>query len=137
MTLRVNFAGVEDKDFEALPSGTYRCSVANGEVAVGKDSGQEYIKWTFIVQEGKYTNRNLWSNTTLQQKGLFNLKKLLKATGRFTDDDLAGDIDFEIDDVIGAQLMLVVGQQEYQDRITNQVRNFKPVSDEDVDSVLP
>jgi len=128
--MRVNFTDVESTTFEAIPKGTYKAKITDGEIRESgpnaKNPGAQYINWEFTIQEGEYTSRKQWLNTSLLPQALFSLKGLLEATGRFTQDQLDGDLDFEIEDVLGSDVVIVVNTREYEGEMRNDVKRVKP-----------
>jgi hypothetical protein len=116
--LKLNLGDIELKNFDPVPAGTYTCTVTAGEMKKTSGEGKlgvvPMINWEFtIVEPEEFAKRKLWTNTVIHETTLFNLKALLLATGEYTDEDLATEIDFEIEDVIGKELDLVAGQREY------------------------
>jgi hypothetical protein len=122
MSLRVNLSEVEGSSFDAIPSGRYPLNVFDGEIRTSeseraKHPGSQYIAWEFTVDAGDFEGRHLWENTLLDHadctcgdeekfnKGLFKLKQLFSATGKWTDEQLDSDeFSFEIDDVLGSKI---------------------------------
>jgi hypothetical protein len=126
--VKINFADTEVNDFEPLPAGWYTVAVTDGEMKESgpnsKNPGSEYIHWEYTVQEGQFANRKVWDNTTLLPHALFSLKGLLAAAGFPVD----GDLDFEIDDVIGKQIQVKLSQREADNGNTyNDVKGYKAV----------
>jgi hypothetical protein len=124
--MKINFAETEVQDFEPLPSGWYTVAVTDGEIRESgpqsKNPGAEYIHWEYTVQEGQFANRKVWDNTTLLPHALFSLKGLLGAAGFPVD----GDLDFEIDDVIGKQVQVKLSQRDADNGNTyNDVKGYK------------
>jgi hypothetical protein len=59
------------------------------------------------------------------------LKGLLAATGLWTKEELASDtFDFEIDRVVGTDVIAVVTIGSYQGEPTNNIRRIKPFSED-------
>ena len=147
--MRINLTDVEDRNFEALPAGRYRLKIADYEMREVKGDGKlpkgtPMINWEFTVicdaktGDEKYSNRKLWMNSILHEKTLFNLKALLRATGQF--EDLEGEIDFEPEDLMGAEVIGVVAQREYNGDTVNDVKRVIGLSDverEETSSLLP
>lgn len=110
MSIRINFSETEGGMgiIDPLPTGKYHVKVTDGEIResgpAAKNPGSEYINWEFTVQDGPYENRKVWTNTTLLPHALFALKGLLGACGF----DVTGNIDFDIDDVIGTDVIVRV-----------------------------
>lgn len=136
--MKVNFSNVEVQDFEPLPAGWYVVNVTDGEIRESgpksKNPGSEFIHWEYTIQEGQpFANRKIWDNTTLLPHALFSLKGLLAATGRFNDDQLGDELDFEIEDVLGSTLQVRVtqrdGEGEYSGNVYNDVKGYKAVGE--------
>lgn len=128
MGLTINLTDVESGGYDPLPSGAYTVRVTDGELRESgpsaKNPGSQYINWEFTVQDGEYENRRVWTNTSLLPQALFRLKELLGATGRFS--DLDGVLDFEIDDVLGAEMRITVIQKPGQDGAPrNEIKRFR------------
>jgi hypothetical protein len=136
--VRVNLADVESGGFDPVPSSRYPLAVFDGEIKYSGDTakhpGAAYIAWQFIIQAGEYEDRYVFDNTIFAHdwldeqgdlagcdcgdadliakfnKGLFKLKNLLAATGKWTEEQLnADDFDFEIEDVVGSLVAAQVG----------------------------
>jgi hypothetical protein len=131
MGIRVNLTDV-GTGFDPIPSGKYKAKVSDGSVEVSgetaKNPGAQYIKWELTVTEGEFEGRKLFLNTSLLPQALFGLKGLLAATGSWNEEELNGDLDFEIADVLGEELGIVVTQKEYQGDTVNNVKRCLPLS---------
>lgn len=152
MGIRVNLSDV-DGGFDPLPAGRYVLNVFDGEIRTSGDNakhpGSQYIAWEFTVASGDFEGRHVWTNTVIDHgdcdcgqaetfnKGLFQLRDLLAATGRWTAEELAADdFDFEIEDVVGQQVsaQLTVRQsEEYGDQ--NQIKRFRPLGDAERENI--
>jgi len=147
---KVNFSGVEVRDFsEPVPVGWYHMKVTDGEVRESgpnaKNPGAEYINWEMTIQEGEYENRKGWVNASLLPHALFTLKGLLGACGI----DVSGDLDFEIHDVVGRDLLAkatIVPRRTKEGAVVdgefqNEWKSFKEYSGDipssQADSLLP
>jgi hypothetical protein len=150
--MRINLTDVQDRSFEALPAGKYVVKITDWEMRETKDNpgnklpaGTPMVNWEFTVLreaggDTKYENRKLWMNSILHEKTLFNLKALLRATGNFSDGDLEGEIDFEPAEQVGAEMIAVVTQREYNGDTTNDVKRVMGLSTQDREgaaSLLP
>jgi hypothetical protein len=131
MGIKVNFTDVQSSDFEPIPSGTYAARVTDGEIResgpTAKNPGAQYINWEFTIQEGEHESRKQWMNTSLLPQALFGLKGLLAATGRYTQEQIDGELDFDIDEVVGSQVKIVVAQRTYEGELRNEVKRVKPM----------
>jgi len=144
--MRINLTDVEDRSFEPLPSGRYILKITDFELRETSGSGKlgagvPMINWEFTVQsdrngDEKYKNRKLWMNTVIHEKTLFNLKSLLRATGAFKDDELVGEVDFEPEQCLGAEIIGVVAQREYNGDTVNDVKRVAPLGETERDSSL-
>ncbi len=157
--VRVNLADAGE-GFDPVPGGTYATTIDSGELRVtssegeAKHPGSEYVNWDFIVTQGDFEGRHIFTNTTVSHgdcdcgdeetfnKSLFGIAGLLKATERYSEDQLASDdFELEVDDVIGSDLALLVGiskSEEYGDQ--NTVKRYRPISamvSAVTDSLLP
>jgi Protein of unknown function (DUF669) len=149
--VRINLTEVEDRSFEAIPSGRYRLKLDDFEMREVKredgkvPKGTPMINWEFLVVcdaktgDDKYSGRKVWMNTLLIQQSLFNLKGLLKATGKYTEEELAGELDFDPEDVMDCEVIGVVSQREYNGDTVNDIKRVLPLSEKDIEetSLLP
>ncbi len=149
--MRVDLSGVET--FEVIPSARYQAIVTDGEIRVSgpnaKHVGSEYINWEFTIQEGEQEGRKQWTNTPFshgecdcddwKDGALFGLNNLLAATEKWTTEELDSDeFDFEIDDVIGSSVTIIVIVEQYQGDEVNNIKRVKPAyAGDDADSLLP
>ena len=120
--INVNLNEVEDLS-QPIDAGQYVTRILKGEKAVGKDSGAEYIHWEIEVVEGEMKGRHLFFNTSLQEKALRNLKKMLDAAKVETNKDGS----FNTEDAIGMEFVAVVGQREYEGKVSNEVSDYLSV----------
>lgn len=167
MGVRVNLAGVEG-GFEPVPSGKYPLNVVSGEIRESnsdKHVGAEYIAWGFTIAGGDFEDRWVWDNTIIRHdwvdedgneagcqcgdeeniakfnKGLFKIVELLKATGKWTDEELdSEDFELDISEVEGSQVAAILGirkSDEYGDQ--NTIRKYKPIGSMELadSSMLP
>lgn len=138
--LSINFADVTEVSFDPIPAGTYRMEITGVEERAVKNEGGKnpvgtpMLNWEFTVKDGEYDGRHVWMNTVLAGGGLGQLKSLIRATGRFTDDDLNGDLDIDPEnDIVGAEVAVTVRirkSSEYGD--SNDVRSVKSLESADL-----
>lgn len=143
MGIRVNFTDVVSTQREVLPAGKYIVKVTDGELKQSgenaKNPGAEYINWEFTVQQGKYEGQKAWTNTSLLPHALFSIKNLLTAVGH----DTSGELDFDIDDVLGKELQIRLTVKPAKDGYDeqNEVKGFYSTGAEQTtmtkSSVLP
>lgn len=121
MAVRVDMTGVSTT-FESLPVGYYQAVVEKCEEMLTKDKTKSMLKWTFSVTEPEeFIGRKAFTNTVLVQNSLWVLKRLLIAIGLGTEESLSGEIEFEIEDVIGLSCTIVMGPHEYEGKTTTQL----------------
>ena len=143
--MRINLSGVESFSFEPIPAGTYPAKITDGEMVEVRNQGRlpagtPGVNWEFTIQGGEYDGRKVWMNTWIAESTMPGLKALLEASGRFTPEQLDGDLDFEIEDLIGSDVLVVVRQRLYQGEMRNDVRRVKSISGEEAPtatSLLP
>jgi hypothetical protein len=148
--MRINLTEVEDRSFEAIPAGRYHLALVNFEMREVKGGGKvpagtPMINWEFNVVsdaktgDTKYQNRKVWMNTVLTDSALFNLKALLRATGKYSDEDLSSEIDFDPEDIMDTQMVGVISQREYNGDTVNDIKRVLPLSDKAIEesSLLP
>jgi hypothetical protein len=130
MSMSLNFAGVGDGGFDAIPAGFYVVAVTGYDEVETSESAKKLgpgvpgINWEFTVQEGEYQGRKLWTNTYFHQSTLPMLKGLLKASGLFTDEQLNGQINFEPDMLMRARLGVKVRVRNYNNEDRNDIQRF-------------
>jgi len=117
--ISVNLNEVEDVS-KPIPAGQYITRIIKAEKETGKESGKAYIHWEGEIIEGEYKPKHLFWNTSLQVNALWNLKKLLDAASVVTNKDGS----FNTEDAIGAEFTAVVGQREYEGKVTNEVTDY-------------
>lgn len=139
MTLKVNFADVKDNAFEAKPKGTYRVKITDCEVRVtsekAKNPGEEYLNLELTIQEGDYSGQKFWvSLFPTIAKALGIVKGFMRATGRWTDDELnspeldLGSWEDFYDRMEGAELLVYNKPEEYNGDMQDRIKpNYKPV----------
>lgn len=116
MGQRINLAGIEDKDFSALPSGKYLVAVTGGEwKEAGPNSkaenvGKPMLNVEFTVQDdGEYQGRKVWTNLLFAESTAWRIKQFALATGCVTEDEIeSGEFDFDLDTFMGAELVVQV-----------------------------
>lgn len=119
MPIHVDFTNT--KGFEPLPSGIYVCSVTEVEERQGPNA--PYIHWRFTVEEGEFTGRHVWYNTTLKDDALFALRGLLNALSEEPTPD--GPFSFDPTDYLGKLCRVTVELSTYNGKPVNNVKEVK------------
>jgi len=129
MPLSVNLTGVETKA-SALPPGMYLGAVDKAEEKTSQ-SGNPYVSWVFnIIEPDEFVGRKAFYNTSLLPQSLWVLKRLLSALG-YEDDQLDGEIELELSDMIGVEATLVLVADEYKGETTSRVDRVLPAGSEE------
>ena len=124
--IRLNFSEVtQNTDFPVNEPGEYLGRITNVEQKVGKSSGQPYLNVEGKLDEG---TGKVWAIYSLQPQSLWRLKQLLVRLG-WDEQDLAEDIDFDADDLIGKQALFVLTVEEYEGKERNKVVDIKSPDD--------
>lgn len=146
MTLKVNFADVNDSQFEAKPKGWYKVKITDCDVREtsekAKNPGHEYLNLELTVQEGDYAGQKFWvSLFPTIEKALGIVKGFMRATARWSDDELnSNELDLGsweefYDRMEGAELMIYNKPEEYNGDLQDRVKpNYKPVEGATVDT---
>jgi hypothetical protein len=126
MTLKVNFTNVSDRG-PAKPNGWYQVRVTDGEVKEvgdkGKNPGQQYMTVELTIQKGEYSGQKFWTGMhLLNEKALGIVKGFLRATGRFSQAQLDGE------------LMVRNKQREYEGDMNDNVSGYKSLESEKVNT---
>jgi len=150
MGLGLNLADADlsGSDFEAIPSGTYHCSVfeitmkeTKGGPEAALPKGTPMINVQFTVEGGDYNNRRLFRQLIIapakvggkpyEHKKVMDriLGQFFKCLGFSEDDITSGDFDPDPADLIGRELLVVVSQKQKYNApdgvMDNEVKGFK------------
>jgi len=129
MPLNVNLTGVETKA-TPLPPGVYRGAIAKAEEKTSQ-AGNPYVSWVFnIIEPDEFVGRKAFYNTSLLPQSLWVLKKFLSALG-YEDDQLEGQIELELSDLLGVEATLVLVADTYKGETTSSVDQVLPAGSEE------
>jgi len=128
--LKVNFEGVEGRTL--VPEGDYHAKVLEVTQEEGSDSGEPYLAWKLetIDDNKKLNGKNLYYNTSLQPKALWNLRNLLETLGVEIPDD---ELEIDLDELVDLELMVTVEHEKYEGKNKARIVDFAPVGDSDDD----
>ena len=112
--------------YDPVPQGTYPAFLSEAEFGHSQRSNNPMITWVFEVPEGhEFAGRKFWHHTTITDKGLPRLKKLLSR--------IAPDVDVSKFDVkndppklVGREARLQITVRMYQGERTNNVKDVLP-----------
>jgi Protein of unknown function (DUF669) len=79
-----------------LPSGTYHCVITNVEAAESqseKNPGKPLLKFTSVVQDGEYADREIKWTACCWSGALYTIINLLKALDMYEDANKASGLD--------------------------------------------
>lgn len=114
---KINFKGVAD-GFEPIPEGDYLAKLKSWrwEPKTKSDPKVGMLVLVFVISDGDYEGRQLWSNKSAKPDALWAMKRALSRLG--ADADIIGDEDgFDVEDVmpdlVGNECVLRVTQYEY------------------------
>lgn len=130
MGIKVDFTGVEAREFEPLPTGRYQVQASGAQVLQGGESGADYIAWEFTVQGGDFDGRKGWLNTSLLAQSLWNVKRVMLALG-VPEEAISGeieDIEALVESLMGKEAIMVVGHRKWEGEVRQDVRRILPLS---------
>ncbi len=124
-SLVVDFDNVEETTFEALPRGTYSCTIAECEFTYSQASGNPMWTLQLEVSEGEYAGRILYSHLVFAGKGLgFTKRQLSRIAPEIVEKPFdVQDIDV-ISQMLGKNLRAKVTVRKYEGNDTNNVRDL-------------
>lgn len=135
----VDFSDVEEGGGGfRIPEGDYRMKV----VAVNEDvseSDNDMLVWDFVGLEGRAKKKKFRAYTTMTPESLWKLYGLLKSLGV---DPPKSAMDIDLEEMVGLELMGVVQDDEYRNKITSKIMDWYEVGgskddDEDDDDDTP
>lgn len=126
MSIRVDFTGVSS-GFEKIEPGTYLARVESIEQKMSQ-AGKPYLNWKFNLVGGEYDGRKAFYMTSLSPNALWKLKDTLINAFGFSTEDLAGAFDIDVEDLIGQECALIIGEEEYQGEMRDRVLDVKDAS---------
>lgn len=88
----------EKSDFDPIPAGTYRVSVANVEKRNSKNSGNDYIGMTLEIVDGELTERKIFNNLFFTAKTAENTIKRIYKMAQMC--DIPAETFSNLDDIV-------------------------------------
>jgi|WetSurMetagenome_2_1015567.scaffolds.fasta_scaffold18445_5 hypothetical protein len=124
--LSIDFSGVEARVL--VPEGDYKVKPTE----VTKEDGNEfpYLAWTFEITDGKFAEKNLYTNTSLAPKALWNLRSLLEAMGIEVPD---GVMELDLKGIISeaGEFFVTVEHEKYEGKPRPRIVDYFPADEED------
>jgi hypothetical protein len=154
MGLALNLAGAEMGGFDAIPADTYDAAIQEVTMTAikGEDGtlpkGTAGLNVQFRVVGGDYDNRRVFNNYWIapakidgkkyEKKAMMDgmLSRFFIAIGYDEAEVTSGTFEPDLDDLVGRECRVVVGQREYLNEMQNTVKNVKPVGAESTTSSL-
>jgi len=122
--INLDFTGVAD-GFEALPVGLYLIAVQKIEMAKSK-AGNAMLNVTLTVLEPtEFAGRYLWDRLSLLPQSRWVVKRFLKGIG-VADEDLAGELEVDLDEIVGAESVVEVQHRVYEGRTSSEIARYLP-----------
>jgi hypothetical protein len=124
--ISVDFTGVESGG-RHVPEGDYLLEVAEVETKQGKESGEDYLSFTFEIVEGDAKGTKVYHNCSLQPQALFNLRGLLEALG--VDIPEKGAMDLDPEELVGMKCGASLQTETYEGKKKSRPVEFFPESE--------
>ncbi|MBT9168105.1 MAG: hypothetical protein DDT19_01450 [Syntrophomonadaceae bacterium] len=119
MGVRVDFTGVSS-GFEKIEPGVYLARVKKIEQRMSQ-AQKPYLNWVFVIIGGDYDGRNVFYMTSLAPNALWKLKDVLAKAFGYSRRDLAGEFDLDTEALIGEEIAVVIGEEEYNGEMRDRV----------------
>ncbi len=123
----VNWDDVEDSTFEALPKGSYLCTIAECEFTYSQASSNPMWTVQLEVSEGEYAGRRLFTHLVFAGGALAITKQNLQ---RIAPELLEGAFDAQDEETIasmlGKEVKAKVTQRMFEGTMRNNVGNLYP-----------
>ena len=129
MKIKVNFD--EPKSFTPLPDGAYNISIEKVEQRMSQTSGNPTLNITARVMDGKYKNRTIFYNLSLQETAKWKLQQFVRELGL---DAEKGSHTFDTNEWVGKKLIFIVRQNTATER--TDVIGIKAFEDKDVKNLI-
>jgi len=126
---------IPEGGFSALPPDTYIVRVSGLDPTTAS-TGTQMWNGDFVIIEGEYEQRHLWTNLMVDAKlspgAMMKTKGLISATKTkfpkgLTLQEAIDRLNEVRADLIGLECLAVVGQREYQGDIRNEIKRFMPL----------
>ena len=141
----LDLSGADDSAFDPIPSGAYPAVVFEAAMTETKGgpeaklpAGTPMLKVQFKITHEDYDNRRAFTNYVFppedydqskaaKLKG--NLVRFLTALGYDRDKIVSGKFKLDVEELVGKECTVVLGQQEYNGETTNNVKGVKPAGE--------
>lgn len=120
MAYEVQFDG-DERTFEPIPKGNYE-SFVNSIVEKG-EGPKAYLNVRFVIADGQFKGRSLFSNCSFSAEGVWKLQNLLLACGLAKTGEKT-KVQFTNEQLIGKRIGIRVAEEEYNGELRPAVKNF-------------
>lgn len=107
-----------------IERGIYQVKIAGAAAKTSNNSGQPMVVFTLEILDGEFAGRRLYLNNSLQPHALFGFRKTLEALGVKVP---TSSMQVDLKKLIGAQMNVEVGQEEYQGQLKAKVLDVAPI----------
>ena len=121
--ISVDFTNVSS-GFESIEPGNYLARVEKIESKMSQ-AGKPYLNWHFKISGGDYDNRTAFFMTSLAPNALWKLKQVLIAAFDKEEEDLSGEFELDTEELIGHEVTLIIGEEEYNGEMRDRVLDVK------------
>lgn len=112
----LNFENVTS-GMEPLPRGIYPATLFEVKSGTSKSSNKPMLSLTFKIQyPPEYSNRQAWTNLSLQPQALWRVKEVLIALG-VAPEELKTEVEVDWDDLLGAECRLQIDHRIYDGKV--------------------
>lgn len=126
----IDFSGIEEGSFEALPKATYDVVIDDCEFGTSQSSGNPMWTITLQVDGGEFAGRKLFAHMTFHDKGLPMTKRFLNRVVPELANTRFNPADPEVlQKIIGKKCRAKVGTRLYDGEMRNNVKDILPASE--------
>jgi hypothetical protein len=120
MKVRLDF-NIEDakSGFDAIPGGMYPARIGEANLTMAS-TGKPMIVVVWEITEGEFAGRKIFDNIVTSVQ--FKIKQYAELAG------VASGAELETNDLLGAEAMLTLIQQEYEGEPRNKIKKIEPMA---------
>jgi len=105
---------------ELIPDGRYGARIDKVDERTSKDKGNTYWNIEFTITDEAALGRKVWGVFMLTPNSLWKLRQLYEALGQ----DPSGEQELDSNELVGLDVGVVLGTEEYQGKIRNKIASF-------------
>ncbi len=134
--IRVDYSSYYEEQAKKTPDpGVYAGKITDVQQTVSK-AGNPMLVWSAVITDKRYAGTPFKLRTVLTPSALWKLEESQKALGLVDENGKPLD-DWDLDDVIGAEIGLKIVQGEYQGESRPELHSFVKHFESDDKSSLP